>query len=88
MELAGTWVTAQGGGRKGQSAIDQAMQHIIKTKIVHLQQNPSIDLYLDLHTCFDLIVEMCHHGAEDAYLCLHAKTHQAMRYYICHKFGV
>jgi len=30
----------------------------------------------------------CHHSAKDAYLRLHAKTHQLMQYYICHKFGV
>ncbi len=38
-ELAGTLTNAQGSGRKGHSAIDQAAQHIVKTEIVHLQQN-------------------------------------------------
>jgi len=40
------------------------------------------------------MVEACHnlachrHGADIAYLRLHAKTHQAMQYYVRHKFGV
>jgi len=41
-----------------------------------------------------MMVEACHnlacsrHGADDAYLRLHTKTHQAMKYYVHHKFGV
>jgi len=41
-----------------------------------------------------MMVKACHnlacccHGAEDAYLKLHAKTHQVMRYHVQHKFGV
>jgi len=44
--------------------------------------------------CFDLMVEACHnlacrwHGVEDAYLCLHAHTHQLMQYCVWHKFGI
>jgi len=93
-EAAGTLVYAQGGGRKGRSAIDQAAQQIIETEVIHLRQDTAIDLYLDLRQCFDMMVEACHnlacrrHGADDAYLRLHAKTHQAMKYYIRHKFGV
>jgi len=40
------------------------------------------------------MVEACHnlashrHGADVAYLHLHARTHQAMKYYVQHKFGV
>jgi len=40
------------------------------------------------------MVEACHnlacrrHGADDTYLKLHAKTHQAMKYHVQHKFGV
>jgi len=40
------------------------------------------------------MVEACHnlacqhHGADIAYLWLHAKTHQAMKYYVCHKFFI
>jgi len=40
------------------------------------------------------MVEACHnlacrrHRAADAYLRLHAKTHQLMRYFVRHKFGV
>jgi len=39
-------------------------------------------------------VEACHnlachhHGAANAYLCLHVHTHQAMHYFVWHKFGV
>jgi len=73
-EAAGTLVHAQGGGRKGQSAINQATQQIIEMEIIHLNQEPAMDLYLDLQMCFNLMVETCHnlachcHGAEDAYL--------------------
>jgi len=90
----GTLVYAQGSGCKGHSAIDQATHQIIETEVIHLCQNNAIDLYLDLRQCFDMMVEACHnlacrhHGAEDAYLRLHAKMHRAMKYYICHKFGV
>jgi len=93
-EQAGTLVEAQGGGCKGRSAVDQATQQIIETEIMHMNQTPTIDLYLDLRTCFDLMVEACHnlacrcHGATDAYLKLHACTHQVMWYYVQHKFGV
>jgi len=83
-EQAGMLVMEQGGSHKGLSAIDQAMQQIVETEITHLQQNLAINLYLYLHTCFNLMVEACHnlacrrHGATDAYLGLHARTHQAM----------
>jgi len=93
-EKAGTLSYEQGGGRKGRSAIDQAAQQIVETEIIHLHQQTAIDLYLDLRQCFDMMVEACHnlacrrHGAEDAYLKLHAKTHRAMRYHVRHKFGV
>jgi len=59
-EQAGMLVHTQGGGQKGRSAIDQAMQHIVENKIIHLCQQPSIDIYLDLRTCFDLMVKACH----------------------------
>jgi len=91
---AGTLRYAQGGGRKGHSAIDQAAQQIVETEITHLHQQTAINLYLDLRQCFDMMVEACHnlacrrHGADDAYLRLHAKTHQAMKYYVRHKFGI
>jgi len=93
-EQAGTLVHEQGGGRKGRSAIDQATQQIIETEVIHLNQASTIDLYLNLQTCFDLMVEACHnlacrrHGAAEEYLQLHARTHQSMKYYIRHKFGV
>jgi len=47
-EEARTLVYAQGGGRKGHSAIDQAAQQIVETKITHLRQQTAINLYLDL----------------------------------------
>jgi len=93
-EKAGTLAVAQGGGQKGWSAIDQATQQVLKTELVHLQQTSTIDLYLDLKVCFDMMVEACHnlacrrHGADVAYLHLHARTHQLMRYYVRHKFGI
>jgi len=80
-EAAGTLGYLQGGGRKGRSAINQAAQQIVETEIIHLHQQTAIDLYLDLRQCFDMMVEACHnlacccHGANNAYLCLHAKTH-------------
>jgi len=79
-EQAGMLVDAQGGGRKGRSAIDQATQQVLETKIVHLNQQPTLDMYLDLRTCFDLMVEACHnlacrrHGAADAYHKLHHRS--------------
>jgi len=82
---AGTLVYAQGGSHKGRSAIDQATQQIVETEITHLHQQTAIDLYLDLWQCFDMMVEACHnlacrrHGADDAYLRLHTKMHQAMK---------
>ncbi len=94
MEAEGTLVNAQGGGHKGSSAIDQATQQIVETEITHLNQKPTLDLYLDLCMCFDLMVEACHnlachhHAAMDEYLHLHAKTHQLMCYYDHHKFGI
>jgi len=63
-------------------------------EVLHLNQQSTINLYLDLRQCFDLMVEACHnlachrHGAIDAYLHLHARTHQAMRYFVRHKCGV
>jgi len=93
-EQAGKLAQEQGGGRKGRSAIDQATQQVVETEIIHLAQRPALDLYLDLKACFDMMVETCHnlacrrHGADVAYLRLHARTHQLMRYYVRHKFGV
>jgi len=93
-EKASTLTVAQGGGQNGHSAIDQATQQVLKTELVHLQQTSTINLYLDLRACFNMMVEACHnlacwqHGADVMYLCLHARTHQLMRYYIRHKFGI
>jgi len=69
-------------------ATAQSTQQIIETKIVHFTQKLTIDLYLDLHTCFDLMVEACHnlachhHGAANDYLCLHEQMHQLMKYFV------
>ncbi len=93
-EAARQLVQEQGGGRKGHSAIDQAMQQVVETETTHLNQQTTLDLYLDLRMYFNLMVEACHnlacrrHGAEDAYLRLHARTHQLMQYYVRHKFRV
>jgi len=93
-ECAKTLVYEQGGGRKGRSAIDQATHQIVETETIHLNQRTTIDMYLDLRACFDMMVEACHnlacrrHGAADEYLRLHARTHQLMRYFVRHKFGV
>jgi len=93
-EAAHTLTPVQGGGRKGRSAIDQATQQVVETEIIHLNQRPAIDLFLDLRHCFDYMVEACHnmacrrHGAADDYLRLHAQTHRLMRYYVRHKYGV
>jgi len=94
VEHAHTLIYKQVGGRKGHSAIDQATQQIVENELLNLNQTTTIDLYLDLHTCFDLMVKACHnlacrrHGAANAYLRLHAQTHQLMRYFVRHKFGV
>jgi len=93
-EHTGELAIEQGGGRKGRSAIDQATQQIVETESIHFDQRQALDLYLDLKACFDMMVKACHnlacrrHGADVAYLRLHAQTHQLMRYYVRHKFGV
>jgi len=85
---------AQGGGRKGCSAIDQAVQHIVETKIVHLRQQPSINIYLDLRTCFNLMVKACHslsclcYRADPAYVKLRAQTQHATHYHVKHSHGI
>jgi len=86
--------TAQGGGRKGCSAIDQAMQQVVEMEVICLNQCTALDLFLDTHHCFNLMVKACHdmasrcHGAAEDYLCLHAQTHCFMKYYVCHKYGI
>jgi len=93
-EATGNLTAAQGGGRKGRSAIDQATQQIIETDLIKLDQRQALDLFLDARWCFDLMVEACHnmacqrHGAADDYLRLHAQTHRSMKYYVRHKYGV
>ncbi len=93
-EQANALSPAQGGGRKGRSAIDQATQQVVETEIIQLNQRTAIDLFLDARHCFDLMVEACHnmacrrHGAADDYLRLHAQTHRLMKYYVRHKYGV
>jgi len=62
-EEAKTLTPDQGGGRKGCSAIDQALQQITETEITQLTQNPSIILFLNLRHCFDYMVEACHNIA-------------------------
>jgi len=63
-------------------------------EIIHLNQTPSLDLYLDLHACFDLMVKACHnlacyqHRTDEAYHCLHACMHCLMQCDVRHKFGV
>jgi len=84
----------QGGGHKGRSAIDQATQQVIEHKLIKLNQDHALDLFLDLHHCFDYMVEACHnmacrcHGAANDYLCLHTQMHRLMRYYVRHKYSV
>ncbi len=93
-ELAHALTLAQGGGRKGRSAIDQATQQTLELEITNLNQRTAIDVFLDLRHCFDLMVEACHnmacrrHGAADDYLRLHAQTHRLMKYFVRHKYGV
>jgi len=50
---ANTLTPDQGGGRKGRSAIDQALQQVAETEIINLNQNQHIVLFLDLRHCFD-----------------------------------
>jgi len=93
-EAQHTLTSVQGGGRKGSSAIDQATQQVVEQELLHLNQKPALDLFLDLRHCFDYMVEACHnmacrrHGAAEDYLRLHAQTHRLMRYYVRHKYGV
>jgi len=62
-EEVGQLVPEQGGGRKGRSTIDQATQQVVETEITHLNQRTTLDLYLNLCVCFDLMVEACHNLA-------------------------
>jgi len=62
-EQQSTLTPLQGGGQKGRSAIDQATQQIIEMELIQLTQCPAVDLYLDLHHCFDYMVEACHNLA-------------------------
>jgi len=93
-EATHTLTPVQGGGHKGHSAINQATQQVVETEIVHLNQCPALEMFLDLRHCFDYMVEACHnmachcHGAADDYLCLHTQTHCLMHYYVRHKYGV
>jgi len=74
--------------------IDQATQQIVKTELVKLNQQPAQDFFLDLHHCFDYIIETCHilacwqHGATDDYFCLNAQIHCMMRYYVQHCYSI
>jgi len=47
-EKAKTLTINQGGGRKGRSAIDQAMLQVAEIEITKLEQNPQLLLFLDL----------------------------------------
>ncbi len=73
---------------------DQALQIVAESELVRLIQRPTVDLFLDMQHCFDLMVKACHnmacrrHGATDDYLRLHAQTHRLMKYYVWHKFGI
>jgi len=53
-ETAQTLTQDQGGGHKGRSVIDQALLQVTETEIVKLNQNPHLDLFLDLCHCFDI----------------------------------
>jgi len=46
-EQAQALTPAQGGGRKGRSAINQATQQVIETEVIKLNQRSTIDLFLD-----------------------------------------
>ncbi len=93
-EAAKALTPAQGGSRKGRSAIDQATQQVIESETIKLSQCSALDLFLDLRHCFDLMVEACHnmacrrHGATNDYLRLHAQTHRLFRYFVKHKYGI
>jgi len=79
---------AQGGGRKGCSAINQATQQVLNMEVIRLNQCLALDLFLDACPCFNLMVEVCHnmacqrHGAVEDYLRLHAQMHCLMKYYV------
>ena len=91
-ETVHTLTPAQGGCHKGHSTI--GMQQNIKMELIKLNQWPAIDLFLEAHHCFNLMVEACHnmtchqHGTVDNYLWLHAQTHHLMKCYVCHKYGI
>jgi len=64
-EINHTLTDAQGGGRKGCSAIDQATQQVLKMEVIRLNQHLTLDLFLDARHCFNLMVEVCHNNASN-----------------------
>jgi len=87
-------VDEQGGSRQGRSAIDLACKKVIIYDILRTTKDKAIDIGNDAAVCFDRMIENCQnmscrqHGADIQYLRLHVQTHQQLKYYVKHAFGV
>jgi len=84
----------QGGSRQGRSAIDLACKKVVIYDILRTTKDEAIDVGNDAAACFDRMIESCQNlscrqqGADIEYLRLHAQTHEQLRYYVKHAYGV
>jgi len=91
-EYADQLTDAQGGGHKGQSAIDLACKIVVTYDVCRITKEEATMVSNDLVECFDQMIENCHNlschqlGADLQYLKLHAQMQQQQRYYIKHAF--
>jgi len=71
---------SQGGGRKGQRAINLAVKKGVTYNYICINKEEAINIELNMEACFDMMVKLCQimaclsHGADPLYICLHAKT--------------
>jgi len=92
-EYADRLTDAQGGGRKGRSAIDLACKIVVDYDVCRVTKDEATIVSNDLAECFDRMIENCHNlscrqlGADLQYLKLHAQTQRQQRYYVKHAFG-
>jgi len=84
----------QGGSRQGRSAIDLACKKVVIYDILQTTKDEAINVGNDAAACFDHMIKSCQNlscrqqGADLQYLRLHAHTHEHLRYYVKHAYGV
>jgi len=85
---------SQGGGSAGQSEIDLACKKVAIYDYISITRTDAVDVSIVVNRCFDNMVEACEnlscrqHGADPAYLKLHAATQQQFCYHVKHAQGV